>query len=63
MSDVVREVRCEKCNKLLYKTCEINNGELQFDKGVYLKSCEYTREKIISIECKCPRCGEVNTTK
>jgi phage FluMu protein Com len=50
------EIRCEKCNKLLYRA-SINFETMKPEyKRAY--DVEYFTNKI---ECKCPRCGTMNT--
>ena len=54
----MKEVRCEKCNKLLLK---FYNDQYKFAlTPSKAKDIEYVSRKGDTIECKCPRCGEMN---
>jgi phage FluMu protein Com len=57
----MNEVRCEKCGKLLYRIDRpqrtvINNGETATVSNI-------TPLDMGTIECKCTRCGTMNTNK
>lgn len=58
----MQEVRCEKCNKMLYilyfpdQFNFIDIAERMTDIGNFTKNQGH-------IECKCPRCGEINIHK
>ena len=47
----MQEVRCEKCNKLLYKLIDVPN--------------DWVKDEVMStvVESKCQRCGTINQTK
>jgi len=53
------EVRCTKCNKLLYRM--IKNGKQRM--GYTKEDADVIPSDMINgvIDCKCPRCGEMNT--
>jgi phage FluMu protein Com len=56
----MHEVRCEKCNKLLYKK-DYCGGHIEVIKN---KEEPWIWEGYIPvIYIKCPRCGEMNTKK
>jgi phage FluMu protein Com len=52
--------RCEKCNKLLFKTHEQSKTKIKFDKIPDWKSFHYTQDgDAIAMEIKCSRCGTI----
>jgi len=57
----INEVRCFKCEKLLYRKFNVEAGALTFDEKVNLQSVSYSNNTVHKIECKCPRCGAINT--
>ena len=54
----MQEVRCEKCNKMLFKTLEQTKTKIKFGKMPDWKSFHYTQDgDAIAMEIKCTRCG------
>lgn len=59
----MQEVRCKKCGKLLYKLYPRSNGEAFGYEPTRAIDVDYFAHLQGRIECKCPRCGEMNTKK
>ena len=57
----MQEVRCKKCGKLLYKTKRDGSSEVEED--IEHMAIKDDWPFGFAIECKCPRCGEMNTKK
>jgi phage FluMu protein Com len=57
----MQDIRCEKCNKLLYRVDRPQRTVLNEGNEVVISGM--TPQDIGTIECKCPRCGTVNTNK
>jgi phage FluMu protein Com len=58
----MQDIRCEKCNKLLYRLERPRHIQNENKNGVSFDVIE--KECAIgTVECKCPRCGTVNTNK
>lgn len=58
----MKEIRCKKCNKLLYKIDHPLYAEVENDvEQIHVKDSAIYQTPIV--ECKCPRCGEMNTKK
>jgi len=57
----MQEVRCLDCNKLLYKTKRDGSSEVGKDIEHMVVKDDWPFGFVI--ECKCPRCGEMNVRK
>ena len=57
----MEEIRCSKCGKLLYKILTPRFARMEED--VKSSSIKTENHALQEIECKCPRCGEMNTKK
>lgn len=53
----MKEMRCVKCNKLLCKY-DFPGNQITADSQI-----KVTYDNGLTIEIKCPRCGEMNTRK
>jgi phage FluMu protein Com len=54
----MQEIRCIKCNKLLFK---IKNGEPVVATKMEGKETLINGGEELEFECKCPRCGQILT--